>query len=219
MEPWFIEAKSVGSVDVDVCFCIQGQLVEPLVDVAVPREEPSLVRSCDAEGRVAELAAYYKDVVRLARKHGKSFSEVRQYFWLRLSIWNSAEGVYLGFPWYDTVEEMAPLLDGISGSTSGEIFCDRDQSWEMQVHADPDFVYAREWDPDDEVVQTVVKIPRAAIAIECSRALERVRKIVRCLAQELGDDVWTKHKSEATFLSPPNPRLRSAKKRWWSREA
>lgn len=219
MEPWFIEAKSVASVEVDICFCIRDELIEPLVKVPVQRSEQSLVRSYDVIDQEAALAAYYEDVIRLARKHGKSFNDIRQYFWLRLSLWNSAEGCYLGFPWYDTVAEMAPLLEGISGDALGEVFWDRDQGWEMQVHADNEFVYAREWDPDDEVVHTIVKFPRAAIATECSQALERARRVVSSLAERLGDDVWTEYKNEAAFLSSPEVLRIEKKKRWWQREA
>ncbi len=168
--------------------------VEPLCVPQFERAQPSVATSHEALGHIDELLDYYRDVIRKANKHRLSFERIRTHFWLRLGIFNSEKSMYLSFPWYDTINEMEPILQSFANpSVEGELFWDRDQSWELQVIAQGQFLYIREWDPDYEETHVLAKIPRDALAEASADALQRGRAVVSELARGVGVDVWTKH--------------------------
>src|SRR5690349_15304267 len=113
MESWFSEAKVISTMEVEVCFLIQNDFyygpdshpavverkeVAPLPSPNIARKVPSMIRTSEAFGYEENLANYYREVLRVARYHRKTFNHVRQYFWLRLWLCNTAEDVHVDFP-------------------------------------------------------------------------------------------------------------------------
>jgi hypothetical protein len=150
MESWFADAKRITSLDAEICFLLQDDFyygpdsypevaerkeVEPLPSPQIERHVPSMVRSAEAVGHEEELAKYYREVIRVARKHRKSFNDIRQYFWMRFWLWNTDEEIHISFPWYDTYSEIDRFLTSVSGNSDGQLFWDADQGWELDVHA------------------------------------------------------------------------------------
>jgi len=215
MKDWFDSATLVEDATVEVGFLlfpdfyygpdrhpdvVERKEVEPLRMPAFARSAERLATSIEAEPHVEELIRYYADVVRLGRKHGMSFNQFRQYFWLRLGIFNRDRSFHVGFPWYDALGEMEGLLTALSKPpASGEVHWDRDQCWELEVDAHDDMLYVREWDPDYEEVHAIGKLPLLALASSSQATLIRARRIIAALSEALTEDVWTTYKASATF--------------------
>jgi len=209
VEPWFESTRLVERATVEIAFLLAPTLyygpdshpavserkeVEPLRIPQFERAQPSVATSHEALGHIDELVAYYRDVILKANKHRLPFERVRSHFWLRLGVFNSEENLHLSFPWYDTISEMEPILQSFADpGVEGELFWDRDQCWELQVIAQGQLLYIREWDPDYEETHVLAKIPRGALAVASADALKRARLIVSELARGVGVDVWTKH--------------------------
>ena len=126
MQSWLSETRTVPSLRAEVCFQLQetfyygpdrfsdisdrerlaDKLTPPKIQLAVP----SLVRTSEALGHERELAAYYEQIVRMARRHKRPFNSIRQYFWLRLWLWNTEHEAHISFPWYDSFSEIDRYL-------------------------------------------------------------------------------------------------------------
>ena len=215
MKDWFESATLVEDATVEVGFLLfpdfyygpdrhpyiaERKEVEPLSIPAFARSTKCIATTTEAEPHVDELIRYYSDVVRLSRKYGKSFNQVRQYFWLRLAISNPDKSFYVSFPWYDTLSEMETLLAALSDPpVNGEVHWDRDQCWELEIDAYNNMLYVREWDPDYEEVHVVGKFPLLALASSSQATLVRARKIIASLSDALTEDAWTTYKASVTF--------------------
>ncbi len=229
MQSWFPRAKPITAIEVEICFLLQNdfyfgpdrlreigerKFVEPLPSPQIPRHVPSMVRTSEAIGYELELERYNAEVIRLAKKHGLDFNAIRHYFWLRLSIWNTAEGIHIGFPWYDTYSEMERFFDDVSARDSGEVFWDADQCWEMQVHAENGEFFAQARDPDYDETHFIVRFPRELLLAKIPDFRNRATSIIRCLSSVIGDDVWTTHVESPVFMhaSRGEGKLRT---QWW----
>jgi len=215
MKDWFDSAILVENAFVEVGFVLfsdfyygpdrhtdiaEKKLIEPLYVPNIPRSAEKLATTNEVQGQINELIKYYSDVVRLSKKHQKSFEQVRQYFWLRLFIKNSDGSFYVSFPWYDTLSEMESLLKNLaSPPASGEVHWDRDQCWELEMDAHNEMLFVREWDPDYEEVHVTAKLPLLSLAESSSAALERARAIIATLSSALSVDAWTTHKRAINF--------------------
>ena len=215
MKDWFDSAPLVEDATVEVAFLlfpdfyygpdrspdvVERKELEPLRIPAFARFTERLATTAEVEPHVEELIRYYADVVRLGRKYGMSFDRIRQYFWLRLGIFNPDRSFHVAFPWYDTLGEMEGLLTALSKPpVSGEVHWDRDQCWELEADASDDMLYVREGDPDHEEVRALGKLPLLALASSSQATLLRARRIIASLSEALSEDVWTSHKASATF--------------------
>jgi hypothetical protein len=215
MKDWFNSATLVDDASVEIGFLLhpdfyygpdrhtdiaERKLIEPLCVPAFPRAAERLATTKEAENHTGELIRYYADVVRLSRKHGKSFEQIRLYFWLRLFICDPSGNFNVSFPWYDTLSEMEGLLNILSDPPStGEVHWDRDQCWELEMDAHGGMLYVREWDPDYEEIHVVGKLPLLSLASSSKAALDRARQIIATLTTALTEDAWTKHKTAVDF--------------------
>lgn len=226
MEPWFSEAKAIPFLEAEVGFLIrpsfyygpdgvpdirEGRLVEALSPPDIPLVAPSMVRSSEAAGKEKELAAYYEQVIRCGWKHQKQFSQYHQYFWIRFWLWNSQEDVHISFPWYDTMGEVESFLEELATTEAGEVFWDRDQSWELNVYAHEGDLYIREHDPDAEETYCIVRVPRSDLLARVEEVRARSKQVIRNLTEILGADVWTSRVSTPSFRAS----LLQSKKRGW----
>ena len=215
MKDWFDSAVLVENAFVEVGFVLfpdfyygpdrhtdiaERKLVEPLYAPNIPRSAEKLATANEVQGHIDELIKYYFDVVRLSKKHSKSFEQVRQYFWLRLFIKNADGRFHVSFPWYDTLSEMEGLLKSLANPpANGEVHWDRDQCWELEMDAHNEMLFVREWDPDYEEVHVTGKLPLLSLSASSHAALERAQAVIAALSNALSLDVWATHKKAVNF--------------------
>jgi hypothetical protein len=207
MQSWFSEAKTVPSLQAEVCFPIQEtfyygpdrsydisereRLAEKLIPPGIQLAAPSLVRTSEALGQERELAAYYQQIVRMAQHHKRPFNSIRQYFWLRLWLWNTEHEVHVSFPWYDSLSEIDRFLAALVETESGLVDHDVDQGWELQTYAHEGLIYFQQRDPDADETQLIVCVPRAGFVDHVMQLRERAKGVIAQLSSALGADVWT----------------------------
>lgn len=219
MESWFADATRVSSIEAEVCFLLQEdfyygpdtfpevaeqKFVEPLPVPNIPREVPSMVRTSEAIGNETELVRYYSEVIRLGRKHRKQFHHISHYFWIRFWLWNTAEDVHIGFPWYDSYSEIQDFLNGVSAKEEGRIFWDMDQGWELEVHAAKNDFFARVRDPDSDEIHAVVCCPRDVLLYQLAELEGRTEALIAALSTSIRRDLWTSRVDWPTFLTDVN---------------
>ncbi len=200
MESWFADAKPIDSLEPEIAFQLRDEIQtagyrppEPLALPSFARADRLRVRSAEAVGHEAELAAYYARVVALARQHGLSFDQVRQYFWIDLRLDNASADVHLSFPWYDTFSAIDHVLRALEGPDEGLVYDDEDQGWAIEIRARNGKFYIREHDPDgDDEPGLAVTLPREGLRARIAPLRARTQKLIASLAQELGADVWTR---------------------------
>ena len=228
MEPWFAEAKRITSLDAKICFLLQHDFyygpdshpevverkeVEPLPSPNIARQAPSMVCSAEALGHEEELAHYYREVVRIARKHRQTFNAIRHYFWLRFWLWNSEQDVHIAFPWYDTFGEIEQILDSVAKTTEGQVFWDVDQGWELEMYSSEGELFTRLRDPDYDETHVVVRFPREMLLEQLQPVRTRTESIIRFLSSAIGQDVWTKHVEWPDFCPPDSTETGSNERR------
>src|SRR5579872_682654 len=230
MESWFADAKRLASLDAEICFLLHEDFyfgadsypevadrneVESLPSPNFARNVPSMVRSKEAVGHEEELVNYYREVVRVARKHRKTFNDIRHYFWLRFWLWNTKEDIHIVFPWYDTFSEIDRFLGSVNENKEGQIFWDTDQGWELEVHASDGDLFARVRNPDDDEAHAVVKFSKRMLVEQLQPLRSRTESLIRFLSLAIGRDVWTSHVEWPDFcpLEPTETKDRHA---WWN---
>ncbi len=229
MESWFSDAKRISSLEVEICFLLKDDFyygpdshpevserreVEPLPRLSIPRLVPSMVRSSEATGHENELADYYRAVVRVAQSHRKTFNEIRQYFWLRLWLWNAEQKVHISFPWYDTYSEMDRFLTAVSSKSEGQVFWDADQCWELEMHVFDDELFARLRNPDDDETHALIRLPSQALLANIPPLRTRTESIIRYLSSAIGRDLWTSRIEWPEFCQPNIPKTHE-RPSWW----
>jgi hypothetical protein len=180
--------------------------VEPLIMPTFPRATELWATTVEAEPHIDQLIRYYADVVRLIKKHGKSFDHKRHYFWLGLFIENPGKSFDVQFGYYDTLSRMEGAIKALScPPPSGEVYFDRNQCWAIEIDAHDGMLYIRESDPDYQEVYNVGKFPLLALASSSTAALERAKRIVAFLTEALTEDAWTTYKAVtfSNLVFPP----------------
>lgn len=231
MKDWFESAPLVENATVEIAFLlrpdfyygpdrhpdiVERKLIAPLCIPRFPRVVTEQATTREAEHHADELIRYYADIIRCAQKYHRGIEQVRSYFWLRLYISTPSGQFCVSFPWYDTLAEIAPLLDTLKNPPAhGEVHWDRDQGWEMEMDAHDDMLYIREWDPDGAdhpedpdagIIHAIGKLPLQALAVSSAAALERARRIVATLSAALGVDLWsTRPPEDLNFMRLPRP--------------
>ncbi|KRA51099.1 hypothetical protein ASD77_15860 [Pseudoxanthomonas sp. Root65] len=143
----------------------------------------------------------------MARRHKRPFKSIRQYFWLRLWLWNSEHEVHISFPWYDSFSEIERYLATIVETDSGLIYHDMEQGWELQTYAQDGYLHFLEGDPDSDETHLAISVPRDALVHQVQELRHRTRTIIAQLSSVLGADVWTSYvRDEPTF---------KGERRWW----
>lgn len=212
MDSWIKDCELLDFINVDICFCINEDFyygphdVESIAARAQTTPLPSVTnkaaatfnyRSLKAQDNSEKLLAYYREVLRLANNYGRKKAEIGHYFWLKLYFWRPEKEVTMNFPWYDTLEDMAPVLEKIASDEEGLLFHDVDEGWEIEIVARDGFIYAREGDFENGEYSILHKIPRERLAIDCHEALVRARALIEWLSDCVGEDYWTHAKYPA----------------------
>ncbi|HEX5102440.1 MAG TPA: hypothetical protein VFV87_01430 [Pirellulaceae bacterium] len=221
MESWFADAKRITSLEAEICFLLQDDFyfgpdsypevaerkeVERLPSPNIMRHVPSMVRSAEAVGHEEELAKYYREVIRVAREHRKTFNDIRQYFWIRFWLWNTDEQVHISFPWYDTYSEMNEFLTSVTNETEGQVFWDADQGWEFEMYNCNGELFARLRNPDDDETHAVIRFPHEILLGQIAPLRNRTEAIIRFLSSAIGHDVWTHHVEWKEFCQTQEPK-------------
>jgi hypothetical protein len=149
------------------------------------------LRSEKAAQDPEKLLAYYQEILRLAKNYGKKDFELSHYFWLNLTFSRGDKNIYMNFPYYDCLEQIAPILEKIGSDENGVILNDEDDAWFAEIIAEDGFIYAREGDMDVEEIYFMQKMPRPRMATDCRETLERTRSLIKFLSENLGKDYWT----------------------------
>jgi hypothetical protein len=209
MDDWTKDCEDLDFINVDICFCINEDFYYGPLDVESIAERkqttplPSVtnksattfnLRSLKAEDYPEKLLAYYREVLRLAKNYGKKDIEIGHYFWLKLYFWRPDKGISMNFPWYDTLDQMLPILEKIASTEEGVLIYDEDQDWEVEIIARDEYIYAREGNPEEDELNILHKIPRGPLAQDCVVALDRAKNLIVWLSDELDNDYWTKSK-------------------------
>ena len=216
MDTWIKDCELLDFINVDVCFCIfedfyygpsdaisiaENKQTSPLPSVTNKSATTFNLRSLKAEDNTEKLLAYYREVLRLAKNYGKKDTEISHYFWVKLSFWRGEMNISMDFPWYDSLDEIAPLLEKIDSNEDGVLLSDEDMGWEAEIIAQDGFIYAREEDPETGDINILHKIPRGPLAKDCRNALERARALISWLSDNIGDDYWTKTRYPADLVA------------------
>ena len=180
---------------------LRGFLLRPLGCHQHRGEQANLAASLRHQQIGHDLLAYYREVLRLAKNYGKKDTEISHYFWVKLSFWRGEMNISMDFPWYDSLDEIAPLLEKIDSNEDGVLLSDEDMGWEAEIIAQDGFIYAREEDPETGDINILHKIPRGPLAKDCRNALERARALISWLSDNIGDDYWTKTRYPADLVA------------------
>ena len=139
---------------------------------------------------VDELIVYYNDVLANVRRHRKDIKQCLHYFWIRPYIIYADNAVCC--PWYDRYHEVERFLSALrSIEGDGDIYWDRDQSWELSVVAEGDRVHIREWDPDDEVERVCIHCSLAKVWQKSEDMLTKTSSLMDQLKSVFGEDYWS----------------------------
>lgn len=231
MESWFSDAKPIDSVEIDVFFLLRDNLYSDLdLDEArrrsryklelpsFDRKTPGAARTIEIVGHESSLAAYYRQVLEVAGRHGLLLKEITNLFWLRLSIWDPVAQVTVSFPWYDTYAEMVPLFERMNRDVEGEVFSDIDQGWEIEVHTFGTDLLIRERDPETETVYYAIRFPKLKLLEQIPALRERTEALISSLSQEVGVDPWTRRLDHDSLMLPASsfvPKTKPRWKLWW----
>ena len=170
-----------------------------------PLSLPDFARANEKYGTTAEifgneehLAAYYRQIVERGALIGKSFNELRNYFRLRLLVWNGMENVSISFPWYDSLTEIRGFTSWLASPQEGA-FWDIEQGWQVDAVQASGFLHIRELDPDSDERYDNVKTALGEVAASAMLEESRAQTIIERLSDGLGVDVWSKQTKDAPF--------------------
>lgn len=162
----------------------------------------------EAKGHEEELFRYYRNILRLCKKHGKSPWLHKHYFWIRPIVYSRGDFSFT-FPWYDTLAEAKWMIERLSTRDEGEVAHDMDQSWEFQAFTQSDRLYVRERDPESGEVNWAFDLPRGSIQKTAVRAVEEADALIGYLTKRLGANYWD--------TAPTKELIRAAKRQLWKK--
>lgn len=211
---WTESSKPVETLNIEICFLLQGAFYvgnpnsheqitdpkyrEPLSLPDFARANEKYATTAEIFGNEEHLIAYYKQIVERGALIGRSFNELRSYFWLRLLVWNEMESVSISFPWCDSLTEIRGFTNWLA-SPQEEAFRDIEQGWQVDAVQAPGFLHIRELDPDSDERYDNVKVALSEVAASAKLEESRAQTIIERLSEGLGVDVWSKHTKDATF--------------------
>ncbi|WP_018410610.1 hypothetical protein [Methyloversatilis thermotolerans] len=201
---WTESSKPVETLNIEICFLLQGAFYvgnpnsheqitdpkyrEPLSLPDFARANEKYATTAEIFGNEEHLIAYYKQIVERGALIGRSFNELRSYFWLRLLVWNEMESVSISFPWYDSLTEIRGFTNWLA-SPQEEAFRDIEQGWQVDAVQAPGFLHIRELDPDSDERYDNVKVALSEVATSANLEESRAQTIIERLSEGLGVDV------------------------------
>jgi primase-polymerase (primpol)-like protein len=138
-----------------------------------------------------ELIKYYRDVLRILKKHGKSLKGTT-YFWIRPLIYFGDNTI--GFPWHDYYENSNSFLQMILSDKNGELFDDIDQGWALSITADENNLYLKETNGEfdnNEEIFTHIKTSKKHLQEQASILIKQLDIIMEQLVSEFQENYWS----------------------------
>ena len=203
MSDWKQSAILQNDVKVDIGFMASesfyfgpdnGFTPEQYEELRAPLYQPKLKRSgqfilsSEIIGNEEELIKHYQDIAMKYKEYGKDISK-STHFWNRPVIYNSE--FVISFPWHDKFGEGRNVLDNLTSTEDGNVYWDADQGWELEITAEEDFMYAREWDPDNEELHCQVKFDRVQVRQQATALIPNISVLIKKLSEAVGHDYWT----------------------------
>lgn len=173
----------------------------PLELPTFPRVVPLMPSSQEIIGHEKELVQYYRQIIEKARALGRTFNEVREYFWLRLWLWNSEAEVRIAFPWYDTLAEIKNFADKLEQQEKGTIFTDSDQGWKIEVSLEDSHVTIyQDQDKEASVDGQIITVDKLYLIQQFHSCYQRAMHIIAILTETFGHDVWSEYIDDDEFM-------------------
>jgi hypothetical protein len=204
---WLKEAVDVPHFEINVAFLTQQEFyfgddndMAQIADKEHYREplyipfsdKDILVTTHNIFEHLEELIKHYESVMKLNLKYEKEL-RYSSYFWIRPIIKNLNEGnILASFPWYDTLEEIRYLCNHLKDIEEGEIFYDRDQSWEIIIENYEGKLFIKESDPDYNETFCCISIDRQEMLMQIKILLEKTELIIKRLTEYFGINYWEK---------------------------
>ncbi len=160
----------------------------------IARKYKDEVSTAEVIGHEQELADYYKQITATARLHKIEFTEISHLFWIRLRIHDAAGKEQLGFPYYDSLDEVIKFQEWVEQKNEENIFLDQDQGWALEARHKEGSVYLMQYDPDEDRYSVNNFMPHELLNSELILSVERARSIIKTLAESIGSDAWSTYR-------------------------
>jgi hypothetical protein len=166
-------------------------LREPVYQPALPFHHRSVnyVLTPALHAGTGEMVRYYRDVLRVAREHGRRLTRPR--FWLRPFLFSS-DGFEIPFYLHNGREDAESLLSRLETVEQGEIYDDLDEGWEVQIVAAGGRVYMRHGDFDTGEDHACGWCDRTVLLRQIAPLRGRLHAILTDLEAVLGGDYWSR---------------------------
>lgn len=202
---WIAYAPVSAEIEVEVAFLIKDSFYfgpdddltdeskqrfsEPIYQPALAMQANRRVLSSEVQRNPEELIKYYRDVIRLAGKHGKPLSPAGPYFWLRPVILKSSSEL-VSFGWSDTFAEAVRFLSSTRTSTDGQLFWNVDQGWHVEIIGQGADIFVRAGDPHYKRTFRCFGTSRERFSEQSSTIEGRIRRIKSILIDAIGTNYW-----------------------------
>lgn len=140
------------------------------------------------EGNTGELVPHYRDVLRVAEKHG--IPAPRPHFWMSPFILFQ-DGTVIPFSEDETREYAEHVLAALEASTDGEIFHGDEQGWEVSVVAAGDRLYIRHTTHEMGEEVACVRCDRGELVRQIAPLRARLSATLAELERALGPGYWS----------------------------
>jgi hypothetical protein len=226
---WMDRSKPIDNLDIEISFALNGRFYtgdpnnsaqiqdkayyEPFALPAFPLADEQQASTAEIDGHERLLADYYKRLLERASQVNKGFDQISHYFWMRMSLWNEAEDVRIGFSWYDHLSEMSTFIDWLATASEDNPFGDVEQGWQVDACVVGEHIHIRDVDPDSGEEHANVAVPRAALVHAARQVERRAAKTIAFLTEALGTDYWTYYRYPGDFgMSAPQAGTRTTLK-------
>ncbi len=164
---------------------------EPLNLPSFNRQSNDTAQSNEAIDHIDELASYYKSIVEKATASNRNFNDIRHYFYVRLSLWNSEEKTCFSFPCYSNISGIQRFMDWLDFNHKHGFYTELIQNSKFEAIRSDETLHIRNSNPATEEEISNISVPFEAFTDEAFKAEARARKIAAELSRSLGVDVWS----------------------------
>jgi len=137
-----------------------------------------------------ELVKHYKDVL---TKHEQFKLDLGESTNFRNVPLIKSEQYEISFPWYDDFETGRNSLIEIRELGKNQLFNDIEQGFQLDVLAKDGWLYIHHSDPDSNFSYTNIAINQNDLNQQIDYVIPEVERIIASLAQQFGEDYWTRN--------------------------
>ena len=208
MHSWTESSRLINDLETEMCYQLSDRFFigNPLnskelhdEDLFIKIDFPSferkviqIARTSEVQNNEVQLSNYYKNILNKAGNYGKSYLLIHHYFWIRLWFWQTEKDAYISFPWYDTIDEIRNFFSAFKTKSTGDLFHDMDQNWEIEVAADNDYYYIKQTDPGQAgLLIENLKIEKKRMEMNIQNLEDRIDNQIKLLTGYVGIDLWS----------------------------